>query len=309
MRKKDAKASLGCGSLALILIGMFGLWSLFTRFIPPPNGLTPSAECYSLPIKHESVRVGYYKYLGFDFEQYKGSCLTTVDSVVEGPSDTVRISNRKGIEVEVTYNHMELNSSSRFEVIPDPRESRRRTIILLGKSRSERIDEGRAIAYFTPGHYVPFGMGGTVKLELILETPSGGFSKVWVFEVLRDGESVSAIDDRDRIAQEFKPSGLPVPVRPDIANPVVDRERQAQGKLRLGKQFIDKGRPASSVPWLVAVLEQFPETAAAKEAELLYPKVTGKKFERVATQKAAVDQDEGVGSGGTTVEAPQPEGK
>ena len=298
MRKKDAKATLGCGCVGLLLIGMCGLFPIGLFFGPsrnPPNELTPL-------IRSEAVRIGDYSHASlFDFKEYNGSCLTTLDSEVELPTDTIRVTGKKVVEVEVTFDYMQLTPdsllglSSRFEIIPDARQSRSRQGVRIGRFYPCRIDGKRAIVLFWPWHYVDYSTGGTVKLELILDTSSGRFSKIWVFDVLPAGESVSAIDDRQRLAQDLKPSSLPVAVLPDIAKPVVDRERQAQGKLRLGKQFIDQGRPADSVPWLIAVLEQFPETAAAKEAELLYPRVTGKKFERVATQKTVIDQEEGDG--------------
>jgi hypothetical protein len=91
-------------------------------------------------------------------------------------------------------------------------------------------------------------------------------------------------DAREQYAQDYKPSNSPVTFLTTIEKPAVDRERQAQGKLRLGKQWIDKGRPADATRWLKEVLEQFPETAAAKEAGPLYQKATGHKFERDLTQ-------------------------
>ncbi len=99
------------------------------------------------------------------------------------------------------------------------------------------------------------------------------------------------IDAREQIAQDFKPSKTPVATLSHSEKPVVDRERQAQGKLRLGKQLIDKGRPADAAPWLKEVLQQFPETAAAKEAGPLYQKSTGHKFERDSYQKSVVDRE------------------
>ena len=303
MRKKDAKATLGCGCVGLLLIGMCGLFPIGLFFGPsrnPPTDLTPLTPL----IRSEAVRIGNCgSVLAFDYKS-NGTCLETLDSEVVIPADTIRVASNKSIEVEVAFDHLELTPDSlfatvsRFEIIPDPRISRDRDIVKNGDYFHPcRIDGGRAIVSFCPWHYSRFTDegGGTVKLELVLETTSGRFSKAWAFDVLPRGESVSAVDDRQRIAQDLKPSSLPVAVLPNIAKPVVDRERQAQGKLRLGKQFIEMGRPASSVPWLVAVLEQFPETAAAKEAELLYPTVTGKKYERVATQKAVIDLEEGDG--------------
>lgn len=99
------------------------------------------------------------------------------------------------------------------------------------------------------------------------------------------------IDAREQIAQDFKPSKTPVASLSHNEKPVVDRERQAQGKLRLGKQLIDKGRPSDAAQWLKDVLQLFPETVAAKEAGPLYQKSTGHKFERDTNQKSEIDRE------------------
>ena len=105
----------------------------------------------------------------------------------------MRIPFKRSVEVEVYFDQIELKAyapffgGSRFEIIPDSRESKNRTSPFLGKTTTWKIDNNRAIAFFSPWVFAPYGDGGTVKLELILETKSGDiFSKTWVFNVGRN---------------------------------------------------------------------------------------------------------------------------
>lgn len=99
-------------------------------------------------------------------------------------------------------------------------------------------------------------------------------------------------DAREEIAEDFKPSKSPPAALAVIDKPVVDRERQAQGKLGLAKNWISKGRPESAARLLQVILQEFPETNAASDAETLYQKSTGRKFERDTSSYSVVAREQ-----------------
>jgi tetratricopeptide (TPR) repeat protein len=82
----------------------------------------------------------------------------------------------------------------------------------------------------------------------------------------------TAEDSREKLAKEF--GALPAPPE----KPFVDRERQAKAKLGLGQQMLSLGKRDNAAQWFAQVVQDFPETESAKEADQLYMKVTGKKY-------------------------------
>lgn len=92
--------------------------------------------------------------------------------------------------------------------------------------------------------------------------------------------SYRAKDAREEISENYKPLPASPIALVSTPQPPVDPERDAQGKLRLAKQWIVKRRPEQAAKLLREVLQRFPDTDAAKEAEPLFLKVTGKAFEK-----------------------------
>ena len=189
MKRKKSHKSSGCGCIVVGLVA-FMVTSASIN-VQPESPVQPADIIFT----SEVVRIGDNNVIisQFSFKEYSRSCLSSVDTVVNDPFGTIRVPFNKGVEVELHYEPMDVKASqlfgggSRFQIVPDPRVSPNPTSVRFGKLQSWKIDSERAVVYFSPWLHAPHGDGGTVKLELTLETTAGKlYSRTWTFQVGRN---------------------------------------------------------------------------------------------------------------------------
>lgn len=157
----------------------------------------------SLEITSEVVRIGNRDIVSdynrdFSYDTYNKSALTDIEATIsaELAKDVIKVPFKDDVEVEITYKDLDLKEhglfggGSEFVITKDPNEGGGgKTSPRQGKLQSWKITNNRAIAHFAPWVYAPYGSGGIVKLEVILETKQGQkFNKEWTFQVGKNPE-------------------------------------------------------------------------------------------------------------------------
>lgn len=137
-------------------------------------------------IKNIVVRHGQLREDGYsqDFENYYISALEDYQICSNSEiNDTINLRFKEDVEIEVIA-----NDSIKFTDVNiikdvyqiDALDSKPK----LGKTKSYKLGKGRAIIFFPPWVYAPYGNGGIVKLELYgKKINSNNFKKVFVFKI------------------------------------------------------------------------------------------------------------------------------